>query len=371
MRKRRTHRGLTNSRIYIRGRKFYLFSAEAIQNPATGKTTKWIPLCAVSEGEDKARQIAAEIRRHNAQEPTIGDMPGHLETYRLKLLQKREKDRPKEAARALLFDQASREYTRVIRVISEAFQNFDVEQVLPVDVAKFVDQWEGQRMGQVYHSRISDFFGWACRRGIRADNPCREVKIDKPGARTVYITDAEFYSIFDALAIGKDGRKTPSGQMVKCYVALCYLLYQRTTEIRLLKWSQIQGDFIHFKPTKTEASSGATVAVPITPAIREWLEKARSIGTVKGIYVIHTKNGQPYTTNGIGTAWKRATARAGVAGRTLKDLRAKALTDAKKAGYEMKQLAVAAAHTDEAMTADYIKRRETPISEVQMAMPKR
>lgn len=56
-------------------------------------------------------------------------------------------------------------------------------------------------------------------------------------------------------------------------------------------------------------------------------------------------------------------------GATLKDLRAKALTDAKKAGYSMPQLKVAAAHTDESMTDTYIKQREMPLSEVVLPLP--
>jgi hypothetical protein len=48
---------------------------------------------------------------------------------------------------------------------------------------------------------------------------------------------------------------------------------------------------------------------------------------------------------------------------------AKALTDAKKAGYTMPQLKVAAAHSDCSMTEDYIKQRETPMSEVVLDIP--
>lgn len=102
--------------------------------------------------------------------------------------------------------------------------------------------------------------------------------------------------------------------MVQCYIDLCYMLYQRTTEIRLLKWSQIDSSagVIHFTPTKTERSSGATVSVPITPAVEAVLERARKIGSVKSMYVIHKLNGEYYATRGIGTAWVRACARAGV-----------------------------------------------------------
>lgn len=369
MRKRHNNKTLSHSRIYVRGKRFYFFSADPMQNPATGKCQKWHSLCPVSDGEMKAREIVGEIMRLNAQGGGHGDFVTYMDAYRLAMLKKREKDKPSEPARLKMFAEGSKELSRKCKVLAEAFGAFDVEQVMPVDVAKFLDQWEGQRSAQVYRSRLSDFFAWACRKGLRNDNPCREVAVEKPASRTRYIEHAEFHAIRNALLIGKDGKRTPSGEMMQCYVDLCYLLYQRTTEIRLLKWSDIRDGYIYFKPTKTEKSSGANVAVPISPAINAVLERARSIGRVKGVYVIHALDGKPYATRGVGTAWVRACERAGVENATLKDLRAKALTDAKKAGYTMEQLSVAAAHTDAAMTGTYIKRREVASSEVVMVLP--
>lgn len=47
---------------------------------------------------------------------------------------------------------------------------------------------------------------------------------------------------------------------------------------------------------------------------------------------------------------------------TVKDARAKALTDAKKAGYDIKALQVAGVHADRSTTEGYIKQREVPVS---------
>jgi len=369
MRKRHDNKNLSHSRIYVRGKRFYFFSADAIQNPTTGKCQKWHSLCPVAEGELRARELVNEITKLNTQGSGRGDFVTYIETYRLGVIKKREKDKPTDAARLKMFAEASKEITRKCKILAEAFGDFDVVQIMPVDVAKFLDQWEGQRSAQVYRSRLSDFFAWACRKGLRNDNPCREVKVDKPASRSRYIEHAEFHAIRNALLIGKDGKRTPSGEMMQCYVDLCYLLYQRTTEVRLLKWSDIGDGFIKFKPTKTEKSSGANVNVPISPAVQSVLERAKAIGRIKSMYVIHSLDGKPYATRGVGTAWVRACERAGIVNATLKDLRAKALTDAKKAGYTMEQLSVAAAHTDAGMTETYIKRREVASSEVLMALP--
>lgn len=373
MRKRQQHRGLSQSRIYPKRKRFYLFNPEPIENPATGKVSKWHSLCPIEDGEHVARVKANDIIKHNSPGDGAGNLPAYMEKYRLILIKKRDKDAPIEPARLKMWKEGTKEVTRQCTRIAEAFADFDVDQVLPVDIASFVDQWEGQRMAQLWHSRLSGFFTWCCRKGYMTSNPCREVKVEKPKANKAYLSHADFYAIREAALLGKDGRPTASGPRLQCYMDLCYLMYQRSTEIRLLKKNRIDlaKMQIEFTPTKTERSSGASVIVPISEAIAEVIRRAMNFSKKECTYLFHTDEEQPYTTNGIGTAFRRAAERAGIEGATLKGLRAKALTDAKIAGYEMKQLRIAAAHTDEAMTEEYIKIRLPERSEVILAMPPR
>ena len=78
------------------------------------------------------------------------------------------------------------------------------------------------------------------------------------------------------------------------------------------------------------------------------LERARGIGRVKGVHVIHTKQGKPYAANTVLKAWKVAKG-AGLEDvrYTIKDIRAMALTDAENAGYDIEALKETAAHTNE------------------------
>jgi integrase len=213
----------------------------------------------------------------------------------------------------------------------------------------------------------------------REHNPVREVAIEKPKKRDRYITHAEYHAIRDALLTGSKGNKTLSGEMMKCFVDLCYLTAQRSTEIRNLKWSDI-GDTLSFdlnaadlgltfKPSKTALTSQAKVKIRVTDVMQTVFERARAIGKVKSLYVIHTLDGRRYTAAGVRSAWKRASARAGVKNATIKDLRAKALTDAKKLGYTIEQIQVAAAHSDVTTTQDYIKLKEIPESVVELPLP--
>lgn len=371
MRRRRSFKGLTNSRIYAKGLRFYFFASRPVENPATGKVSKWHPLGLIADGEDKARAIAAQIIKHNKVKGGAGDFAKHIEDYRLLMLAKREKKRPKEKAREKMFAESQKELTRQCNMFGEAFGDFNLDQVAPVDVARFLDQWEGQRAAEFYRSRLSDFFAWACRRGLRNDNPVREVKVEKAKGRKRYITDAEYHAIRDAALVGKDGKPTQSGKMLQAFIDMCYLTMQRPTEIRLLKWADAQGDAILFTPTKTEESSGAGVEVPITAAIREALDRAKAAAKVRSFYVFPTRKGQPYTGHGIGTAWERACDRAKVENATLRDLRAKAATDAKKAGHAMQEIAVGLAHANERTTEVYIKERQTPVLGIPMQLPKR
>jgi integrase len=159
--------------------------------------------------------------------------------------------------------------------------------------------------------------------------------------------------------------------MVRCYIDLLYLPYQRGTDIRLLRWDEVDGNKIVFKPSKTKHSSGKQVSVPISADAKAVLAQAKKFGKVRSIYVIHNEHGQPYTAHGIATLFNRACVRAKVEDVTLRDIRAKAATDAKKQGYGDAQLQVALAHTDAATTRDYVRTREVPVSEVRLRLPKK
>ncbi|MER2518588.1 MAG: tyrosine-type recombinase/integrase [Candidatus Accumulibacter phosphatis] len=254
-------------------------------------------------------------------------------------------------------------------VVERAFADFDLAQVTPADVATFLDQWDGRRSAQAYRGHLSKFFAWSCRKGLLNANPAREVTVTTPKKRDVYMTDEQYKAIRDALLIGDDGRPTRTGVMVQCYMDLLYLLYQRGTEIRLLKWADVRDDGILFKPAKTEHSSGAKVLVPIGDDVRSVLSRVRQAGKMRSLYVIHSEHGQPYTAHGIGSAFDKARSRAGLKGLTLSDLRSKAATDAKRLGHTDEQIKVALAHTDQATTRGYLRGRETPVSEVVMRLP--
>lgn len=88
-------------------------------------------------------------------------------------------------------------------------------------------------------------------------------------------------------------------------------------------------------------------------------------------YVIHDEGGQPKTDGAVRDAWEGAKKRADLSHMpyTIKDIRAKAMTDAKKRGYDIEALQAAGAHAARETTEIHIKSREVPLSTVRMALP--
>ena len=84
-----------------------------------------------------------------------------------------------------------------------------------------------------------------------------------------------------------------------------------------MQWSNVGETEILIEPTKTRDSSGAKIAVEITPDIKAVLERARAIGKVKSTFVFHTLRGM--STSAIKSAWRRARDRAGVTAPWFRD----------------------------------------------------
>ncbi|MCM2537673.1 tyrosine-type recombinase/integrase [Burkholderia glumae] len=340
--------------------------------PVSGK---WIRLCALTDPETKLVERLAEERKKRERPEGAGNMRPLIDQYA-----RENKHAHKEKA-----------WPKYGEYAGNGFRKVNVEDVRPGHVTNWLKvKYAGKLpMQRVMRAFLSGFFQWCIDKGRINTNPCREVKLRKPKPRQTYITDAHFIAIRNAMLTttykiheGKPEEKeitakVQTGPMVQCFIDLCYLTAQRSTEIRNLRWSDIdrQAGVIHFIPSKTEDSSGVRVDFSITPEIDAVLARVREIDgrpTIGDAAVIHTRQGKPYSANALLKAWKEAAKRAGLEmhGYTVKDIRAKALTDGERAGYDVKALQVAAAHTDAKMTETYIKQRAVPVAEVRLTVPK-
>lgn len=331
-------------------------------------SNRWVRLCRVVDGEALLEERLRIEQHRVCCEPVegIGNMPVLVAQYvREKTAEHREKAWPS--------------YGRYVRA---SFADLDVEQVDAGCVSEFLRaNWAGKlAMQRVMRAFLSGFFQWCIENRRVTGNPCRELRLKKPQPRRTYITDEHFAKIRSAMletvyALGdrEVSATVPTGPMMQCFVDLCYLTAQRSTDVRLLEWSAVDraGGVIHFVPSKTEDSSGAAVDVAITPEIAAVLDRAEGLRRRGAAHVVHRRDGRQFAATGVRSAWTRAIERAGLAGEgyTVKDIRAKALTDAMRAGYSIEDLKVMAAHADSRTTQIYVKRREVPVSSIRMRVP--
>lgn len=330
---------------------------------------KWIRLCSLGDSETVlVTRLAAERAKVERPEGT-GDMRPLIDEYvRKHKAEHREKAWPSYGIYA-----------------GRAFRNVNVADVKPSHISNWLKvKYAGKLpMQRVMRAFLSGFFQWCVNENKRDTNPCKEVKLKKPKVRQTYITDEHFAAIRAAMletTYERAGREVtadvPTGPMMQCMVDLCYLTAQRSTEIRNLKWSDIdrKAGVIHFVPSKTQDSSGVRVDFKITPEIETVLARIQTIdgrASIGDLPVIHTQKGKRYAANTVLKAWKVAAERAKLheLGYTIKDIRAKALTDGVRDGYSIEALQVAGAHTTKEMTEDYIKQRNVPVADVRLHVP--
>ena len=331
-------------------------------------TNKWVRLCKLTDPETLLVRRLAEEKEKHVRPDGMGDARPLIDEYvRKHRAQHKEKAWPAYGKYA-----------------GNALRNATLSKVDATTVVNVLKYWKGKlSMQRVMRAFLSGFFQWCIEEGKMKTNPCREVKLKKPKARSVYITDEHFARIREALltytytARGKTiTAKVQTGPMMQCFFDLCYLTAQRSTDIRTLTWAQVdrEAGVIHFLPSKTEDSSGVAVDWPITPEIAAVLDRVRELDGVQRIGklpVIHALDGKPYGATAVRSAWDRACERAELteADYTVKDIRAKAATDAHRMGYDLDELSAALAHTDAKTTEVYLKQRDVPLAKLRLSVP--
>lgn len=105
----------------------------------------------------------------------------------------------------------------------------------------------------------------------------------------------------------------------------------RRDEGRLLTWASVDmdGGMIRLEESRSKSGRPRTFPFGLAPTVKALLD-AR-YGVKNGLYVFH-RNAQPLGIGAIRSAWKRATKRAGLAGRLVHDLRRTAARDFRRAG---------------------------------------
>jgi integrase len=324
---------------------------------------KFHRLCSVDDGEPAMVRALARFKDAPADRP--GSMQALVRLFRTERLPKYAED-------------TRYDYGLMLDKIEVAFRDHDVVEVGTHEVMDFVDQWADKpRSANKYRALLSVLFKLAIRKRIIKVNPCRDVERADESPRREYqpakTTDAVLKATVEGRRHSGTGKpyKNANGEMYRALFTLAYLTAQRLKDVRLLKWSDIEDTEIVIQPTKTRKSSGARIAITITPDIRAVLDEVRSIGKTKSpTYVFHTLKGGVLSKEAVKSAWRRARERAGHPEAWLRELRPKALSDAKRAGLTLEQLSNAAGHASVATTEIYIRGYEVKQANLGLTAPK-
>ena len=250
------------------------------------------------------------------------------------------------------------------------FTNYNMTQVEPTDVQDLVNHFDGAKESARKHKgMLSKFFGRAILvKRLRTDNPCRDVKVVGGEKKLMAWSADVFHSIRDALG------KPDEAEMMRCYMDLSFLLYQRSTDARILERRHIGDQIIIVAPTKTRKSTGVEIEIPITLELRTVLDRAAGISKKWGCvcpFIIHTRQGTAYTRSGVCGAFKRAGERAGIKGADPKSVRKFAANEAKRAGYDMEEIQDALGHSDISTTQGYVQTSTRRQSVVRLTLPRK
>jgi len=236
------------------------------------------------------------------------------------------------------------QYRVVVNQLKRHFQNFAPAQVKGKHVAHLVD--DGDTHPNMTNRKLSFLrivFQYAVRWQLVSSNPCIGVKAFEVAKRTRYLTDDEFFAVRDAA--------DPRLQVI---LDLLYCTGQRIGDVLRIRRSDITERGVVFKQQKT----GAKLCVLWTPELRAAVERAKTLyGNVTALTLLHGPGGRAPAYRTVVRQWHAARERAGVEHATPHDLRAKSGTDTKQQGNDAQALL---GHTSAAMTARYIRVRETP-----------
>ena len=239
-----------------------------------------------------------------------------------------------------------KDYETYWKSLHPVFAHVDSRSLEPVHMRKYMDA-KGQQSKVTANRHLafmSRVYGWGFERGEVLANPCKGVRRFTETARTVYITDAEYQAVYDA---------APSA--VRVAMEISYLCAARQGDVLKLKKSQLLKDGIFIKQGKT----GKEQIKLYSPRLKKALALAAVMESeIESMYVIKTRAGTAYTSDGFRTMWHKAKAKAKKKTGlpldfTFHDLKAKSISDYEGNKQEF------SGHKTAAMAASYDRKTQS------------
>lgn len=118
---------------------------------------------------------------------------------------------------------------------------------------------------------------------------------------------------------------------------------QRQGDLLRLKWSAYDGAHIRLEQSKTKAR----VTIKVSDDLKKILDAKRAAlfgKEIAALTILTTLHGKPWTSDGFRTSWGKALEKAGIEGLTFHDLRGTFITNARRAGASIEDIASASGH---------------------------
>lgn len=248
--------------------------------------------------------------------------------------------------------------------LKKAFGGMQPKDLQPSHVWSYLHKFRGKEAPVRANREVSYLqaaFNWARGQGIVRDNPCVGVSRNEEESRTRMVSDTEL----DAFVVfcrtnghleDSSERKESSdaGLRIALAARLAYLTGKAQAQVLRLHKTQLTDEGILFGQRKR----GAATLVEWTPILRAAVAECEALPSkITSMYLIHSRSGQPYSSQGFKAMWQRLMKEWVAQGHerfTFHDLRAKAVTDLIEDGRKASELT---GHRTESIPAKVYDRR--------------
>lgn len=241
----------------------------------------------------------------------------------------------------LLAAATKKTYQTLIDLLPKVFDG-PIAAVQPQHVAQFMDAHASKAQANIGRVILSNVFDMAIRRGIiPGPNPVKMIEKFTIKGRDRYLTDDEFTAI-----------RTSANDVVRVAMDLAVLTGARITDVLKITLADCRDDGLYIQQHKT----GKRQLFTWSDALREAIATARRLPRpIRGMHLLCTNRGKPYTYSAFYTIWSNACRKAGVVDVHFHDIRGKAATEAKRHGQDYQAIL---GHATQAMSDKYIKQRD-------------
>jgi integrase len=240
-------------------------------------------------------------------------------------------------------DNTRTQYRYAADVLKRKLREFEPHEVKAKHVAAIKQSMAGTpNMANRVLSFLRQVFDHAVERQLVDSNPCIGVPRLPEAKRRRLLSDAEWCAIH-----------AKAGPRLRVIMELQWLTGQRIGDVLKIRRNQLTDDGVIFEQQKT----GARVLVRWSPELKATVEAAKALSAVSAVTLLRGRDGKAPDYRSVADQWRKACEAAGVEDARLNDGRAKSATTAKQQGKDAQALL---GHTSPAMTARYLRDRETP-----------